>query len=365
LDERERLAWLRLWRSETIGPVTFGHLLKHFSDARAALDALPGIAERAGRRIRIASQDDAEAESEALAELGGRFILSADEDFPPWLRHAEGGPPLLAAIGDATVLTRPMVAIVGSREASAAGRAMAARLAEGIGRGGYAIASGIARGIDAAAHVASLATGTVAVFAGGLDRLYPPQNLELARRIIASGGAHVSEQPLGLTPRAKEFPRRNRIVSGLSLATIVIEGAERSGSLITARLAGEQGRLVFAVPGSPLDPRAAGTNRLLKEGAQLCTEADDVLSALAPLAGPTPHPPALPLAETRAAPPSPEADDAAMRAVVEALGPTPVEVDYLVRLIGLDSASVHLALMELDLAGRLEWHAGQRVSLVG
>jgi DNA processing protein len=238
---------------------------------------------------------------------------------------------------------------------------MAAILARGLGDEGFAVASGLARGIDAAAHEASLATGTIAVFAGGIDRVYPPEHAMLAEAIASGGGAVLTEAPFGLEPRARDFPRRNRIVSGLSLGVVVVEAAERSGTLITARFAGEQGRIVFAVPGSPLDPRAAGTNRLLKDGAILTTEAADVVSVVAPMMGmpaPAPSSPALPLFDAEAEP-----TDRGMALVLEALGPSPMAIDEIVRFTGLAVSEVQMALLELDLARRIERHPGQRVSL--
>ncbi|MHA1560037.1 MAG: DNA-processing protein DprA, partial [Alphaproteobacteria bacterium] len=269
LSDDQRLAWLRLIRSDNVGPITFRDLLDRFGSATAALDALPDLARRAGRRIRICSIEHAEREVEAIAAMGARLIAIGEPGYPPWLARIDSAPPVITIRGDVTILSKPMIAIVGSRNASVSGRKMAANIASALGRAGLVVASGLARGIDAAAHEAALLSGTVAVFAGGLDRIYPAQNVPLAERIVAEGGVQMSETQLGLDPRARDFPRRNRIVSGLSLGVVIIEAAERSGSLITARLAGEQGRTVFAVPGSPLDPRAAGTNRLLKEGAAL------------------------------------------------------------------------------------------------
>ena len=257
-----------------------------------------------------------------------------------------------------------MVAIVGSRNASIAGRKFSAQIARGLGEAGFAVASGLARGIDAAAHAAALATGTVAVFAGGLDRPYPPDNVELAERIVASGGAHVSEMPMGWEPRARDFPRRNRIISGLSLAVVVVEAAQRSGSLITARRAADQGRLVFAVPGSPLDPRAGGTNRLIKEGATIVTAVDDIIGEITPMMAREPGAPA-PIVADREGDTAIDAADGDRDRIVEALGQTPVEIDEIIRFTGLTPAVVHLVLLELDLAGRIERHAGGRVALVG
>jgi DNA processing protein len=364
LDAAQRLAWLRLIRSENIGPVTFRELINHFGSGIAAIEAVPELAERGGRRIRLCPVEDAERELDGLTRLGGKLIAMGETDYPPALRHISDAPPLIALRGDAACLQRPIVAIVGSRNASVAGRKFAAQIAAGLGNDDYVVASGLARGIDAAAHQAALAAGTVAVLAGGLDQIYPPENTELAERIVAAGGAPLSEMPFGWVPRGRDFPRRNRIISGIALGVVVIEAASRSGSLITARCAGEQGRIVFAVPGSPLDPRAAGSNRLIKDGAQMVTELDDITSELRPIlrrpeAGPTD------IAEGAEEGPAPtDVDDAGRAAILSALGPTPVEIDEIIRFTGLKPAIVHLALLELALAGRLERHGGQRVSLV-
>jgi DNA processing protein len=273
-------------------------------------------------------------------------------------------PPILAIKGDPRVFALPAIAIVGARNASLAGVRFARNLATEIGREEYAIISGLARGIDTAAHQGALATGTVAVLAGGLDRPYPPENIALCEEVCERGGAAVSEMPFGWEPRAKDFPRRNRLIAGLALGLVVVEAADRSGSLISARLAGEMGRLVFAVPGSPLDPRAVGSNKLLKEGAILVTDARDVLDHIAPLAGTSTRaaPPDLdePPASTSAPPPGEEE----RARVVEALGPAPTDVDELIRHTGLGTSEVLAVLLELDLAGRLERHAGGKVSLL-
>ncbi|MCX5495434.1 DNA-processing protein DprA [Kaistia dalseonensis] len=369
LTDQQRVAWLRLIRSENVGPATFRDLLNHFGSAAASIEALPDLAVRSGRRISIAGQAEAEREIAALARLGGRLVAIGEPDYPPWLREIDAPPPLISIRGGSgDLLRQPMIAIVGARSASVAGRKMAQILARGLGEAGFAIASGLARGIDAAAHEAALDGGTVAVFAGGLDRLYPPENAALAEAILERGGAHLSEMPLGWEPRARDFPRRNRLVSGMSVGALVIEAAERSGSLITARLAGEQGRIVFAVPGSPLDPRAAGTNRLIKEGAHLVTTASDVLEVVGPMIG---HafvaPPnwSEPEGEGAQSPGSVVPDDRDRALLIEALGPTPVQVDELIRFTGLRAATVQVLLIELDLAGRIERHPGQRVALIG
>ncbi|MCW5697805.1 MAG: DNA-processing protein DprA [Bauldia sp.] len=361
VSDDERLAALRLIRTESVGPITFRELVDHFGSAVAALDALPELSRRAGRRLRIASAADVERELEALAAQGGRLVIRGEEAYPPWLAAIDSAPPVLAIRGDVAVLARPMVAIVGSRNASVSGRRIAATLARDLGARGLAIASGLARGIDAAAQEAALDAGTVAVLAGGLDRIYPPENQPLAERILAARGAHLSEMPLGWEPRARDFPRRNRIVSGLALGVVVVEAAERSGTLITARFAGEQGRVVFAVPGSPLDPRAAGTNRLIKEGATLVTAADDIVPALEPML----REPLAAAPRSVAEPHAPMLDAAATDRdrVLEALGPAPVAIDEVIRFTGLSAGVVQLVLIELSLAGRIERHPGQRVSL--
>jgi DNA processing protein len=364
LTDPQRLAWLRLIRSENVGPATFRSLINHFGSAQAAIDALPELSKRGGahRSIRIGTVQEAERELEAANRIGARLIGLGEPGYPPWLRHADSPPPLLLVRGTATILASPAVAIVGARNASVAGRKMAAILAGELGAAGLAIVSGLARGIDAAAHEASLATGTVAVFAGGVDRVYPPENQALLSAILAQGGCAVSEMPIGWEPRARDFPRRNRIIAGLAVATVIVEAAERSGSLITARLALEQNREVMAVPGSPLDPRAAGSNRLLKQGARLVTEARDVLEGIGPMLGQAPavQSPAG-LSETvaldGAGPPDSDRDH-----VYEALGPTPVEVDEIIRFTQLPARIVHIALLEFELAGRIERHPGQRVS---
>jgi DNA processing protein len=364
LTDEQKLAWLRLIRSENVGPITFRSLINHFGSAQAALDGAPELSRRGGgaRSIRVATRQEAEEEIANLDRLGGRIIGIGEPLYPPWLRHGDSPPPLLTVRGDPTHLSRRSVAIVGARNASVAGRKMAAILARDLGAADFTVVSGLARGIDAAAHEAALSGGTVAVFAGGIDCVYPPENEGLFQRMLAADGCGISEMPVGWEPRARDFPRRNRIIAGMALATIVVEAAERSGSLITARMALEQNREVFAVPGSPLDPRAAGGNNLIKQGARLVTEAADVVEAVAPmLANPAGPPPA----SFRAPSGEPErepADDDRAR-VVEALGPTPVEIDEIIRFTGVPARTVQVVLLELDLAGRVERHAGQRVSL--
>jgi DNA processing protein len=362
LSDEERLDWLRLIRGEHVGPRTFHALVRRYGTARAALAALPELARRGGGAApRIPSRADAEREINAARTAGIAFVALGEPDYPLRLSMIDDAPPLVALRGRRDVLAAPMVAMVGARNASAAGLKFAERLARGLGEAGFAIVSGLARGIDGAAHRASLATGTVAVLAGGADHIYPPEHARLAEEVAAQG-AIVSEMPIGYVPRAHDFPRRNRLISGLALGVVVIEAARRSGSLITARLALEQGREVFAVPGSPLDPRAEGSNSLLKQGATLVTEAADVVAVLQPILG---RPLDLGAGEPERAAPSPDGDpQASERSRITALlGPTPVLIDDLVRLSGSPPAIVHAVLLELDLAGRLERHGGGLVSM--
>ena len=372
LDDHQRLACLRLIRSENVGPATFRALINHFGGARAALEALPELSRRGGRRtaIRICTEAAAEAELAAAERIGARPLFTIEPGYPAALAVVEGAPPLIYVKGDDRLLGRPSIAIVGSRAASAAGQQFARQLAAGLGRAGYVIASGLALGIDTAAHHAALETGTIAVLAGGLDIIYPPQNADL-HRAIGERGCLVSEMPPGFKPRGNDFPRRNRIISGLSLGVVVVEAARRSGSLITARRAADQGREVFAVPGHPLDPRAAGTNQLIKEGATLVTCAEDVVEALEPFG----RPPRLggdgkaSFGEAHhaldAAPePLPQVAQDDRSRVLSALGPAPVHVDELARATGLPIRVVQMVLLELALAGRVEHHGSQLVSLL-
>ncbi|OHV63972.1 DNA protecting protein DprA [Mesorhizobium sp. LCM 4577] len=365
LSDRQRLAWLRLIRTPNVGPASFRELINRFGSAEAALEMLPEltISGGANRIVRIPSIAEAEAELDAARRAGARFVGIGEADYPPLLKTLDNPPPLLAVKGEGSVFRLPAVAIVGARNASLAGIKMARLLAADLGREGYAIVSGLARGIDTAAHKGSVSTGTIGVLAGGLDVPYPPENAGLCDEIADRGGAIVSEMPFAWQPRAQDFPRRNRLVAGMALGLVVVEAAQRSGSLISARLANEMGRLVFAVPGSPLDPRAAGCNALLKDGVTLVTEAADVLGALAPLAG-VRRPLTTPLAEApdiSAMSPPGENDRAD---VLEALGPTPIAVDDIIRHTGMSAAQISMVLLELDLAGRLERHAGGNVSLI-
>jgi len=359
-ETRDRL---RLARTDHVGPITFRQLIARYGDAASALEALPELSRRGGRRaaLRPFPRDAAEAEIDALDAFGARLIALGDADYPPLLAASDSAPPTLAMLGRSELLHRPAVAIVGARNASGNGRGLATELARDLGAAGLAVVSGLARGIDAAAHVGALDSGTIAVVAGGLDVIYPPEHQELHER-IARDGVVVSEMPPGTQPTARHFPRRNRIIAGLALGVLVVEAARRSGSLITARLALEQGREVFAVPGSPRDPRANGTNDLIRQGTVLTQSAQDVLEVVAPMTQ-RPRPPA-PLADAEAA--YAEADDDALdvarAAVAEALSPAPTPVDDVVRATGLAAATVLSVLLELELAGRLERQPGNRIA---
>jgi len=365
LSQAERVAWLRLIRAENVGPIGFRALLHRYGSASAALDELPGLARAGGRAksLRIPTVADAEREIAALDKIGGRMIALADPGYPRLLAATEDAPPMLSVLGVPERLSERAIAIVGARNASGAGRKFGRELAAELGRLGFLIVSGLARGMDAAAHEGALATGTAAVMAGGVDVVYPRENAALYDSIRESGVV-VSEQPLGLNPTARHFPIRNRLVSGLSLGVVVVEASLRSGSLITARLAGEQGREVMAVPGSPLDPRSRGANKLLRDGATLIEEAADVVAALGSAAGrlaestsdsepyPTPHK-------------SLESEvEKAKKEVLGLLSSVPLAVDEIIRQCHLSPPVVALVLLELELAGWIERHPGNRIAAV-
>jgi DNA processing protein len=363
LTEAERIDRLRLIRSDNVGPRTFRSLVDHFGTARAALERLPDLARRggAGRSGRICSIDEAKAELAASQKFGVNWLAPGEDGYPARLATLDDAPPLLAVRGDNATLIRPMIAIVGSRNASGAGLKFAGQLARELGEAGFVIISGLARGVDQAAHRTSVASGTVAVLAGGHDRIYPPEHETLLAAIIEQKGAAISEMPLGHEPRARDFPRRNRLISGASLGVVVVEAAHRSGSLITARMAAEQGREVFAVPGSPLDPRAAGTNDLIKQGATLVTEAADIINAVQPIME---RPVMLPAGETDSEPFEYDPQMHDREQISGLLGPTPISIDDLVRMSGASPAIVRTVLLELELAGKLERHGGGLVSLI-
>jgi DNA processing protein len=384
LSDRQRRDWLRLSRTEGVGPRTFRALVNRFGGASAALAALPEVTrERLGRSIRAIEEPAVDAELAAAARMGARFVALGEPDYPHALAEIADPPPVLALLGRVDLAREAAVAIVGSRNASASGLRMAERLAEALAGEGFPVVSGLARGIDAAAHRAALSGGTVAVLAGGLDKLYPPENAGLFD-LIAAEGLLVSEMPFGWQPRGRDFPRRNRLVSGLALGVVVVEAAKQSGSLITARMALEQGREVFAVPGSPLDPRAEGPNHLIRQGATLVTSAADVSAVLRPMRGrqlpaqveeETGEPPRhrlwdelnlfgegeAPLAdidedrafaEERIAGPAAPVD---LRArVLELLSPSPCSPDDLAAAAPAAIRDIHALLLALEMEGRLE-----------
>jgi DNA processing protein len=392
LDERQLIDWLRLLRTEGVGPRTFQSLINHYGGAGDAIRALPELSRVRGRAVQIPSVAEVEKELEAARRLGARFIATGEAEYPRALAASEGAPPLIAVVGALDIASLPLAAIVGSRNASMAGLKMTERLAREIGGAGYGIVSGLARGIDARAHEASLPTGSIAVLAGGLDRLYPEENRPLFEELCARG-AVVSEMPFGWVARGRDFPRRNRIVSGLALGTIVIEAARKSGSLITARFALEQGREVFAVPGSPLDQRAEGPNDLIRQGATLVRSASDVLDVLRPLVGQTfpasdmqdsprdrmepmwdeadwllgglsaPDVPVEPPFDGWQEPEARPAGAADPRgAVLGLLTAAPSDPDDLARAAGLTIRELNLILFDLEGEARIERHPGGRVS---
>ena len=361
LTDEQRIAWLRLARTEQVGPISFFNFINRFGSAENALDALPEIASKAGSNKfpKICSRDDAQRELEAAQKLGVRHIAAGEPDYPTLLRQIDDPPPFLLVRGDIDFNRQPMVAIVGSRNTSIAGQKMAAQLATGLMEAGYVVVSGLARGIDTAAHQASLIGGTIAVMAGGHAHVYPPENLQLSNDIVENHGAVISETPPWLSPRAQDFPRRNRIVSGLCSGVVIVEAARRSGSLITARLAGEQNRQVFAVPGSPLDPRSEGTNRLIREGATLVRSASDIIDDLRPSEsfqeilpdGQAPFRFEAKEADNYANDKLPEND---LELIAGNLSAAPVHIDDVVRFTGLSTQVVVACLCELEFSGRVE-----------
>jgi DNA processing protein len=366
LSDRQRLAWLRLIRSENVGPATFRALVNQFGGAEAALAALPALSRRGGgHAIRLCSEAEAEAEIALADRLGATLVGIGEPGYPHALAEIDAPPPLLYVKGRLELAASPVIAMVGARNGSAIGQKFARTLAIELGSEGFIIASGLARGIDTAAHKAALERGTIAVLAGGIGNVYPPENEDL-QAAIGEQGLLISERNPGFSPRAQDFPRRNRLISGVSLGVVVMEAAERSGSLITARYAGEQGREVFAVPGSPLDPRSGGTNNLIKQGACLVTNARDILDMLAPILGRPVAPPGIELAssdEGKAPAPLPDIRQSERERIIGALSPSPVDIDELIRVTGIEVRKVHIVLLELDLAGRLQRHGRQLVSL--
>lgn len=364
LSDDEKLARLRLIRSENVGPITFSRLIERFGNAKDALAALPDLAKRGGRAkaLKVCPADAAEAELAGLDGLGAVAVFLGEPGYPRLLAETEDAPPILFVRGHSHLLTKRAVAVVGSRNASVNGRRMATDIARSLGESGYLVVSGMARGIDTAAHDGSLTTGTLAVLGGGVDVVYPRENAGLYAALL-EGGAVVSEMPCGTVPQARHFPMRNRIISGITRGIVVIEAGARSGSLITARMALEQNREVFAVPGAPQDPRVKGANWLIREGAHLTETADDVLSVLGELKpfrlDEGPRRPVSPASAT-----IDDTDLARTRADIEnALGFAPTDLDDLMRLCPHPGPLIAMVLLEFELAGRLERHPGNRVSL--
>ena len=356
LSDQERVDWLRLSRTPHIGPVTFAQLLVRYETAGQALDALPELAKRAGRKRPLVAPSRGEVEDEIASTLGygARILASCEPDYPALLRQVNPPPPVLTVLGDRDLFSRPAIAIVGARNASAVGRKIARDMAADLGKAGYCIVSGLARGVDGEAHSAALETGTIAVLGGGVDHIYPPQHDRLYAA-VAERGAIVSESLFGHRATARDFPRRNRLITGLALGTIVVEAAERSGSLISARTANEQGREVMAVPGSPLDPRAAGTNRLIQQGAALIRSSEDVLELLSGLGQRQLE---MPLSNDYEGEPMepPPADQ--IKRVREALSYSPASLDEIARAADIGVPRCTAIIMELELAGEVTTLAG-------
>ena len=366
LTDIERLDWLRLICTENVGPVTFARLMERFDTPGQAIQALPELAKRGGRKapLRVASRTEAEREIAALTKFGARLIASCEPDYPQALAAIDDAPPLISVIGHPHLLRKRAVAMVGARNASINGKRFAEMLARDLGGAGYVVVSGLARGIDACAHTGALSSGTIAVVAGGLDVVYPEENRSLQERIVEQGLV-VAECPIGTQPLARHFPRRNRIISGLALGVVVIEATLKSGSLITARVAGDQGREVFAVPGSPLDPRSQGPNQLLRDGATVTERVEDIVRALESVDPP-------PLREAArdlfSANRDIQVDEATVREIgerlLESLSHSPVPVDELIRGCQLSASVVRIVLTELALAGRVQELSGNQVVLI-
>ncbi len=368
LTDAQLLDWLRLIRSENVGPITFRNLINNYGGAGAALEALPELSRRGGlkRRIKICTIERAEAEIETVHALGARHVALNQKGYPDLLQHIDSPPPILTIKGREELAHKSIFAVVGARNASAVGVKLTSVFVKKLCASGLVIASGLASGIDTAAHKAALGTGTIAVVAGGIDRIYPKENAFLQQQ-ISEQGLLIAEFPPGVSPKSQHFPRRNRLVSGISLGVLVVEAALRSGSLITARLAGEQGREVFAVPGSPLDPRAGGTNKLLQDGAQMVLRGADILNVLDTFSNPDfshPQNDFIESGDQDLSASQPTGFNADLRGrIVDLLSIVPIEVDELIRQSDQPTANVQTVLIELELAGRLIRHGRQLVSL--
>ncbi|MGQ0526551.1 MAG: DNA-processing protein DprA [Alphaproteobacteria bacterium] len=365
-SETEKLDWLRLSRTENVGPITFYRLVQRYGSARKALDALPALSKRGGRSkpLTAPSMADIEEEYAALRKLGGDIIIAADENYPLTLAAIDDAPPVLSVLGNTDLFKQQSIAIVGARNASLNGRKFGEKLARDLGAQNQVITSGLARGIDTAAHVGALISGTIAVVAGGIDIIYPEENQRLYHQ-IREQGLLVAESPFGQKPFAQSFPRRNRIVSGLSVGVVVVEATFRSGSLITARLAGEQGRDVYAVPGHPFDPRAEGPNHLIRDGAVLVRNANDILESLRTFSGRSLNEPRHPGTVENIFTDEHETPENAHHSVLSNLSCTPITVDELIRACHLTIPVVQTVLLEMELAGLIKRHAGNRISMQG
>lgn len=363
-SQAEAFARIRLLRSPNIGPVGYRQLLARFGDAATALAALPDLAMRGGARYASAPVERIEREIEAAKRAGARYLFHDMAGYPALLGQADGAPPILTFRGDLALAERPVVAMVGARNASAAAVRLARQFALALGEAGLVVVSGLARGIDGAAHEGSLATGTIGVIASGIDVSYPPEHAALQER-IAGEGLLLAEEPPGTEPLARHFPRRNRIIAGLAAGTLVVEAAPKSGSLITARLAGEYGREVMAIPGSPLDSRSHGCNQLIRDGAVLVQRPEDVIEQLTAFGGPPLRASLCEVAPLDPAPACAAGPDLDPSAIAALLSLAPVPVDELVRQSGASAGAVQGALLDLEIAGRLVRHAGGRVSLAG
>lgn len=360
------ISWLRLIRTENVGPVTFHQLLETYGSAEKALETLPELAAKGGRKAPLNTPPEApiKREIEALTKLGGRFITAADEDYPLALSALHDAPPVIATLGNIALLAEPSLAIIGARNASLNGKKFAEKLAAELGQNGYTVTSGLARGIDTAAHEGALPTGTIAVLAGGADVIYPEENKDLYAHIKETG-LIVSEMPIGAKPMAQHFPRRNRIVSGLSKGVIVVEATLKSGSLITARMAGDQGRDVFAVPGHPADPRASGPNALIRDGAVLVRSANDILEHVQSFSGCALNDnPRKADSFTHMPPKPPTVSDDMRAAVLENLSYHATAIDELIRTCDLTIGALQTILLELELAGRIKRIPGNAVALI-
>ncbi|AIL13228.1 DNA processing protein DprA [Candidatus Paracaedimonas acanthamoebae] len=360
--------WIRLSRAEPIGPITFFELIQHYGSAGKTLEILPEITLKGihRRKLKIPSIEEVEKELEEHYKIKADIVAFSEPDYPEILKHIVDPPPVISIFGDRKVLQKQALAIVGARNASLNGRHFAEKLATDLGACGYQIASGLARGIDTAAHQGALKSGTIAVLAGGIDHIYPSENRDLYDK-IAEQGLIIAESPLGTIPQASFFPRRNRIIAGLSLGVIIIEAAKQSGSLVTARFALEQGREVFAVPGSPLDPRSYGANMLIRQGATLIQNADDVISIVENLSKIKPD-----LKQQQKGRNfqknlsfNKENEEKIQQFILDLLSISPIGVDEIIRECHFSTAEVILALLELELAGRIQRHPGSQISLKG